>query len=138
MNASRNGELNTHAEELAEFEAPLRLIPAAVVRELIDVMGSKAVSRLAGVRNTRSVYHWLNGEREPERLHVLRFTLQIVSLMRSAGETSETVLAWLTGMNPRLEGAAPIELLSENDTTDVRKAVFVAAQSFARKNGHSS
>ncbi|HEY1680393.1 MAG TPA: hypothetical protein VGF98_01990 [Candidatus Tumulicola sp.] len=111
-------------------EAPARLTPGSVVRELLEVLGAAIVSGIGGVRNARSIYQWLSGERQPEKLQNLRFALQIVYVMRAAGESDQTISAWFTSVNVRLKDATPASLLSTNTVTDIGASLMGAVRAF--------
>ncbi len=135
MNTNRNYTRNKVPVQDSEAllraaEAPSRLISGAVVRELMDVLSGAIVSELAGVKNTRSIYQWLSGERQPEKLDSLRFALQIVYVMRAAGETDPTIAAWFTSVNPRLQDATPLALLSTSGVADVSVTVMNSVRAF--------
>jgi len=129
MNETRNYKANNTGWTTA-FEAAYRLPIAAVVRELVDLLGSKAVARLGGVRTTRAIYQWLSGEREPERRDALRFAVQLSSALRASGESNEAIRAWFSGVNPRLRDEAPLELLAR-EPHESRQSITTAARAFA-------
>jgi hypothetical protein len=130
MNNQANNGANTLLDAEA-FEAAYRLLPQAVVRELVEALGSNVVASIGGVRNNRSVYQWMSGEREPERLPLLRFALQLVFLMRHAGEADKTIGAWFVGVNPRLADDTPASLLATADLGQVAGPITNAARAFA-------
>jgi hypothetical protein len=135
MNTDTNETANIPAPKdpeamLRAAEAPSRLTSAAVVRELLEVLNGATLSSMAGVKNTRSIYQWLNGERQPEKLENLRFALQLVSVMRNAGEADQTISAWFTSVNPRLGDATPAALLSNNAVADVSVSIMGATRAF--------
>jgi hypothetical protein len=113
------------------LEATFRLTAPAVVRELVDVLGSATVATIGGVRSTRSIYQWLNGDREPDRLESLRLALQIVYTLRAAQESDKTIAAWFRGVNPRLDFRIPTEILATENDLQADSAVIAAARAFA-------
>jgi hypothetical protein len=130
MNRNVNRLSGLPEAALSAGERAYRLVPPAIVRELTDLLGGATVAALGGVKSPRSVYQWLSGERQPERLETLRFALQMAYMLRFLGETEETVRAWLTGPNVRLEGATPVSLLSVDPVTTVGPRLMNALVAF--------
>ena len=85
---------------------------------------------MGGAKSPRSVYQWLSGERQPERLEDLRFALQLAYMLRFLGESEETVRAWLTGPNVRLAGNTPVSLLSADSIATVGPKLMNALAAF--------
>lgn len=135
MNETAN-EIVNRARWTAAFEGAYRLPIEAVVRELVDLLGSKAVAQLGGVRTTRAVYQWLSGEREPERHDALRFAAQVSSALRASGESNDVIRAWFSGVNPRLQDESPLELLAR-EPCESRQSITNAARAFAIGGAYS-
>lgn len=132
-NMNMNSQVNSQPDEellASAMERPYRLAPPALVRDLSDVLGTPAVAEIGGVKNTRSVYQWLSGEREPERLDALRFALQLACMLRAFGETDKTVAAWFNGLNPRIGDATPLSLLVEGKLDEIQASLMKAARAF--------
>jgi len=129
MNRQAN-EVGNTTQWAEAFEGAYRLPVAAVVRDLVDLIGSRAVARLGGVRTTRAVYQWLSGEREPDRQDTLRFAVQLASALRAGGESDGAIRAWFSGINPRLRDEAPIDLLARQPV-ESRQTIMSAARAFA-------
>lgn len=112
-------------------EAPHRLSSEAVVRQLSEVIGNASVAAIGGVKNHRSVYQWMSGERQPDRLQALRFALQLVYIFRAAGESDQTIAAWFSGLNPRLGDTTPLLELSRG-ASDAHGRIMTATRAFLR------
>jgi hypothetical protein len=112
------------------LEASCRLPVAAVVKELAEVLGTPATALIGGVKNARSVYQWLAGERQPERLHALRFALQLMYVLRAGGENDRTIAAWFDALNVRLGDATPVAQLAASAFPEHRPSIMTAALEF--------
>ncbi len=71
-----------------------------VVEELVALLGLTTVAMIGGVGETRAVTQWTNG-RSPQRPNVLRFTLQIASMILNEKDP-DIARAWFHGSNPHL------------------------------------
>jgi len=109
------------------MEIPIR----EVVRELIDLLGATTVATIGGVRETRAVQEWL-GARSPQRPYVLRFALQIATMI-AGGNDREVARAWFHGGNPRLEGGIPAVMLRDLPLAEVQGPLLTAARGFAAR-----
>jgi hypothetical protein len=103
-----------------------------VVHELVDLLGATTVAVIGGVTGTRAVAQWMTG-RAPQRPHVLRFALQLASMIANS-EDVEAARAWFHGVNPRLDDAVPMLLLRDADLGAVQQPLMHAARAFARRN----
>ena len=103
-----------------------------VVRELVAMLGATTVAVIGGVKETRAVTQWLSG-RSPQRPHVLRFALQLASMIATQSNR-EVARAWFHGSNPQLEDAIPMMLLREGDLRNIQAALLAAARSFAARS----
>lgn len=103
-----------------------------VVSGLVELLGATDVAALGGVQETRAVQQWINGAREPQRAHTLRFALQL-SLMISTLATRDLVRAWFHGSNPALDDATPLALLRDRPLEVVQAPLMIAARSFAAR-----
>ena len=104
-----------------------------VVRELVDFIGAPTVASLADVQETRAVQQWMTG-REPQNPHVLRFALQLASMLAASGDKS-VAKAWFHGSNPALGGQSPLLLFRTVPLPDIQVQLLTAAQSFAAREG---
>lgn len=101
-----------------------------VVAGLVDLLGATAVAAIMGVKETRAVQQWVNGQREPQRPHVLRFALQL-TLMICTLKSRELARAWFHGANPALRDRSPLALLRDQPLEEVQFTLMSAARSFA-------
>lgn len=99
-----------------------------VVAELLDLLGAPLVATIGGVSETRAVQQWTAGRR-PQRPHVLRFALQVASIIASSSQ-HEMARAWFQGSNPHLDDATPASLLRDSDLPLVQQRIMGAARSF--------
>lgn len=116
-------ELGAHASAVTA-ELP------AVVRVLRDTLGVGAVARLAGVRETRAVHQWAEGDREVRSQDVatrLRIAFQLVSMLEARWPAS-VVSTWFQVPNPHLDYRAPLDVLELLDgAAERREAPALAA-----------
>jgi hypothetical protein len=100
-----------------------------VVRELTDLLGATTVAVIGGVGETRAVHQWMTN-REPQRPHVLRFALQVATMVAARGD-SEVARAWFHGGNPRLGDKVPMLMLRDIPLSEVQGPLLAAARAFA-------
>jgi hypothetical protein len=124
--------MSVGAEQIlsASVERPLRLAPREVVRELVDILGASLVAAIGHVKNTRTVRHWMQGEKQPEQIDRLRLALQVALFMQAAGESKDVVNAWMRGMNLRLHDEAPAIVIADEPLVVARRDVMAAARAF--------
>lgn len=122
--------------DMAAHEHAMSLPIEDVVKELSDLLGATNVAVIGGVTETRAVQQWMEG-REPQRAHVLRFALQVATMI-AADTDQELARAWFHGSNPHLEDAVPIMMLRNLPLSEIQGALMAAARSFAaRRTGIS-
>src|SRR6516225_1209283 len=102
-----------------------------VVKELTDLLGATNVAAIGGVTETRAVQQWTAG-REPQRAHVLRFALQLGTMIAAAADR-DLARAWFHGSNPHLDDAVPIMMLRNLPLSDIQGKLMVAARIFAAR-----
>jgi len=102
-----------------------------VVGDLRERLGRKLVAYIGGVKETRAVNQWADGDREPsdETQARLRLVLQ-VALMIEAADGRRVTQAWFQGMNPQLDDRAPARVLRDGPLEDAGPAVLGAARAF--------
>jgi hypothetical protein len=105
---------------------------AQVVRELVELLGATTVAAIGGVGETRAVQQWMTG-REPQRPHVLRFALQLATMI-AGGPDNEMARAWFHGSNPHLGDKVPLVMLRSGDIEDIQGPLLDAARAFASRN----
>lgn len=103
-----------------------------VVHELVELLGTTTVALIGGVGETRAVHEWTK-QRQPQRPHVLRFALQIASMIDAASGDHHVVRAWFQGSNPLLDDAVPALLLRNEPLTKVQAKLAFAARAFAAR-----
>jgi hypothetical protein len=105
----------------------------SVVAQLSDLLGATTVAAIGGVHETRAVQHWIDGERAPQRAHVLRFALQL-ALMISSLSTRDLARAWFYGSNPHLDDLTPVQLLRDQSLEAVQVPLMIAVRSFVARS----
>lgn len=120
---------NNSRTSVNAHEHAMQIPIAQVVRELVDFLGATTVAALADVRETRAVQQWMTG-REPQNPHVLRFALQLASMLAESGDTS-IAKAWFYGSNPALGGQSPLTLFRTKSLPDIQVPLLEAARTFA-------
>jgi hypothetical protein len=103
----------------------------AIVEELVAILGATTVAVIGGVSETRAVAQWM-GDRAPQRPHVLRFALQLATMV-SAGANPQVVRAWFQGSNPHLADNAPLTLLRDEPLEAIQGRLLGAARGFAAR-----
>jgi hypothetical protein len=107
-----------------------------VVRRLVDLLGATTVAVIGGVKETRAVQQWMTG-REPQRPHVLRFALQIASMI-ATNASRDIAKAWFHGANPYIDDEVPMLLLRDRSLDSVQGRLLAATRSFAAREGTAS
>jgi hypothetical protein len=100
-----------------------------VVRQLVDLLGATNVAVIGGVGEARAAEQWILG-RKPQRSHVLRFALQIATMIASATER-DLARAWFHGSNPHLDDAIPLLLLRDVPLPEIQGKLMAAARAFS-------
>jgi hypothetical protein len=103
-----------------------------VVRRLVGLLGATTVAAIGNVQETRAVQQWMAG-REPQRPHVLRFALQIASMISTVA-TRELAVAWFYGANPHLDDQAPIAMLRGQTLELVQGRLLAATRLFVDRD----
>jgi hypothetical protein len=109
-----------------------RLPIAAVVDNLVEIVGLKRTALIGNVKDTRLVQNWVRGEREPLRAEALRTGLQAARIVADS-EGPQIAQAWFTGCNQHLEAMAPALALRDVNTPEVFTAVVRAAFAFVHQ-----
>jgi hypothetical protein len=102
-----------------------------VVKRLVDLLGPTTVAVIGGVSETRAVTQWTTG-RAPQRPNVLRFTLQVASMIFDARDP-EIARAWFHGSNPHLGDRTPAFVLRDEPLHEIQGEIMAAARSFAAR-----
>lgn len=92
-----------------------RLPIAIVASYLQETLGQRLTAVIAEVSDAKAVGKWAKGQRtpQPDMERRLRDAFQITQLLVRT-ESSETVRAWFTGMNPDLGDRAPALVIAED------------------------
>lgn len=112
-------------------ERAMSLPVEQVVHELVDLLGASTVAVIGGVSETRAVAQWMSG-RTPQRPNVLRFTLQIASMVFNSHDP-EVARAWFHGSNPHLNDRTPAFMLRDESLEQIQAEIMAAARSFASR-----
>lgn len=101
-----------------------------LVEELRGDLGSVLVAYIAGVRETRAVREWIDGDRHPRaaQLSRLRLAFRLTKLLRESN-SPRVIQAWFQGMNPHLNDVAPARVIRDSHEDDSR--LLDAARAFA-------
>jgi hypothetical protein len=113
----------------------LQLPFAAVVHELIEMLGPTSTAILGDVTETTDVRAWEagaapHGAIEPR----LRAALQATRLL-SMSDGPLVAKAWWFGMNPRFDGVAPAEVLRRAAARDTATFVQIVGAARAAATG---
>jgi hypothetical protein len=111
------------------FTQAMSLPISEIVRRLLQTLDPTTVAVIAGVQETRAVNSWLTG-REPQRPQVLRFALQLASMIANSRD-KEFCKAWFHGSNPNLDDRVPMIMLRDQPLADVQRDLLAAARIFA-------
>jgi hypothetical protein len=102
-----------------------------VVKELVELLGLTTVAMIGGVGETRAVTQWTTG-REPQRPNVLRFSLQIASMILNSKD-QDVARAWFHGSNPHLQDRVPAVMLRDEPLAEIQGELMAAARDFAAR-----
>jgi hypothetical protein len=129
--AARRAPRGAARPELEAYAHAARVRFPAVVRELSELLGPKLVAYIAGVKETRAVRQWAEGEREARDAvrRRLRLALQL-ALVIARRDGAGVAQAWFQGLNPQLDDRSPARLLREGDLDEVGPEVLSAARAF--------
>lgn len=119
--------------DLAAYDESIRMETSLVVKELRELLGARLVAILAGVKETRAVHEWAQGDREIRSAEVagrLRLAYQVARLITSR-DRPEVAQAWFHGLNPELGDRSPTRMLRDGDLEEVGPEVLAAARAFA-------
>lgn len=119
--------------DLAAYAESSRMGTAELVTALRELLGAKLVAYLGGVKETRAVRQWADGEREisnrivAQRLRIAYRAARLIT-ERDSREVAQT---WFQGLNPLLEDRSPARLLRDGDLDETGREVLAAARTFA-------
>lgn len=150
LNASQSG-LDDHsaiewlAEDGAAFEviavlakegAPYRT--AALVDQLVTLLGSELVAYIASQRDTTAVHWWREGTTEPafDVTERLAAAFHAAFILRGS-LTDGAIHSWMQRRNPRTEHVAPARLLRDGPLASVFTVLAAARQVALRPELHA-
>jgi len=118
-------------DDLAGYNAAMRMTLPAVVTELRGILGAKLVAYIGAVSETRAVRQWAEGERVPSQAtgNRLRLAYQAAKCISDV-EGPETAQAWFQGLNPLLDDVSPARLLREGEVETDGRAIITAERFF--------
>jgi hypothetical protein len=124
----------TSSPGLTAYRDSITLDFPTLVNRLRTVLGARLVAYLGGVKETRAVRQWVEGQRSPSDAVAqrLRLAYQVTGLITEAQNSSAIVQAWFQGANPQLDDRSPARVLREEDPHAVGPQVLSAARAFAR------
>lgn len=126
-----NGHVTHPLDANESLNTAMSLGIPEVAGTLVELLGATDVAALGGVRETRAVQQWMDGERQPQRPNTLRFALQL-SLMISTLATRELARAWFHGSNPNLNDRTPLAVLRDDPLEEAQVPLMVAVRSFVQ------
>lgn len=100
---------------------------ADVVKELVDVLGSRVVAVIGDVKRTSEVRSWMDGEATPSHGERLRYALEAVNVLLEEGP--DVARAWFAGTNRYFDGKPPM-LILRNGPDEIGDKVVQAARAF--------
>ncbi len=107
-----------------------------VARELVQLLGATTVAVIGGVKETRAVQQWTM-DREPQRPHVLRFSLQLALMLTSRADR-EFAQAWFHAANPRIDDRIPMLLLRDLQLDQIQRPLLNAARAFVKRHDEAA
>ena len=117
--------------DVKAYASSVRTGVPELVTDLRRILGAQLVAYIAGVKETRAVRQWAEGDsRQPQTRQEkrLRVAFRVATLLLE-NESARVVQAWFQGMNPQLDDIAPARFILETDGDDAR--VIAAARAFA-------
>lgn len=124
---------NTPPKPALLHQEAVRLPFTDVVQRLRDLLGSRLISYIGDVKETRAVRQWAEGERVPSEAvqQRLRHALMAASILAEHDDIT-IVQSWFQGANPKLNFQAPARVLREHiDQQAAFSSVLSAAHAFA-------
>ncbi|MBC7462177.1 MAG: hypothetical protein H7287_12515 [Thermoleophilia bacterium] len=123
---------NTPSKPTLSHQEAIRLPFQEVAERLRGLLGNRLVAYIGGVKETRAVRQWADGERAPSEAvqQRLRHALMAASMI-SERDTASIVQSWFQGANPKLEFRAPARVLRDaDDQQQAFSDVLAAAHAF--------
>lgn len=114
------------------YNAAVRAPLAELSRTLESLLSRRLTAYLAGVKDTKTVSRWSNGDisnvRNGDVEQRLRTALTIANLLRDV-EDDQTVKSWFVSLNPYLGDISPAQAIRDDRGREVLEAarIFAAA-----------
>lgn len=102
---------------------------ASVVKELSSLLTRDLTAYIVKVGDAGTVSRWTTGavtNVRPKYEQKLRLAYEIVQLLKSDGNSDQTIRAWFIGLNPHLDDDPPAEAIREGRL----KETLAAARAF--------
>lgn len=125
--------VTTGQPELAAYNDAVSMATADLVSALCELLGTRLVAYLGGVKETRAVRQWAEGTRKigkPGDIERLRIAYRAARMI-NVRDTTAVVQAWFQGLNPSLDDVSPARLLRDGDIEVEGPRVIAAARQFA-------
>jgi len=118
--------------DLAAHRRSIQASFSEIVTDLAGILGKKLTAYIGGVKDTRVVERWSQGNvelpyRDADRR--IRLAFQIAKTLSEHDSTS-VVQAWFMGLNPELQDRSPVRLLREGDIDKVGPDLLNAMRAF--------
>jgi hypothetical protein len=119
--------------DLDGYATATRADTAELITDLRELLGARLVAYLGGVRETRAVREWADGERtirdvdDEQRLRIA-YQAALLIVTRDKREVAQT---WFQGLNPQLDDRSPARVLREEKPEVGGPLVLAAARAFA-------
>jgi len=122
-------EPRRHAAADAAYRDSVKLSVNDIAGYLQEVLGSKLVAFIAGIKDDGAVGRWATGKRGMSRgtEERLRAAYQVFAFLQRL-DSNHVVRAWFIGMNPQLDDLSPAEALQQDRTRDVMAAARAFVQ----------
>lgn len=118
--------------DLAAHRRAIQATFGEIVAELTEIVGKKLTAYIAGVKDTRVVDRWIDGDvvqpyKDADRR--IRLAYQIAKTLAER-DSPRIVQAWFIGLNPELQDRAPIRLLRDEDVEKAGPELLNAMRGF--------
>jgi hypothetical protein len=118
--------------DLAAHRRAIQAPFGEIAAELAEILGKKLTAYIGGVKDTRVVERWIQGDveqpyRDADRR--IRLAYQIAKTL-SEHDSARVVQAWFIGLNPELQDRAPVRLLKEEDIDKAGPDLLNAMRAF--------
>lgn len=110
---------------VAAYRASISTDVKDVAKRLQELLSAGVAAYVAGVKSSRSVTRWANGETaiQPESEKRLRVAYEIVQLLANY-DSEKIVRAWFLGINPHLDDLSPADAIHNGNLKEARAAAY--------------